>query len=63
MKRLTRWKITSPWFRVPHNAKRVRMVMVGRWKMQRMEDNDDEGVPGAPVPAVPKEPEGGEDAE
>ena len=63
MKRLTRWKLTSPFLRCKWCGKPVRFVFQGRWIVQRRNDGGDEGVPGAPVPAVPKEPEGGEDAE
>lgn len=33
-KRLTAWKLTSPWLRVPKGATRVRMIFTGRWKIQ-----------------------------
>ncbi len=34
MKRLTRWKLTSPWLRVPKGVEKVRMIFVGRWHIQ-----------------------------
>lgn len=63
MKRLTRWKITSPFLRCPNCGVVSRFVMVGRWKRQTKDGREDVRVPSAPVPAVPEEPEGGEDAD
>ncbi len=33
-RRLTAWKLTSPWLRVPKGATKVRMIFSGRWKLQ-----------------------------
>ena len=38
MKRLTAWKLTSPWLRVPEGARRVRMIFSGRWKLQARDE-------------------------
>jgi hypothetical protein len=64
VKRLTRWKLTSPWLRVPPGASRVRMIFSGRWHLQVPKGADyDPGVQGAPTDGSAEEPEGGEDAE
>ena len=40
VKRLTAWKLTSPWLRVPEGARRVRMIFSGRWKLQSKDEPD-----------------------
>lgn len=63
MKRLTRWKLTSPFLRCGWCGKPVRFIFKGRWTVQKKGGDYDARVQGAPADGSAEEPEGGEDAE